>query len=76
VKWRNGQPSLPQTLAYAVAKAVIGTLAVFVAYVGGAVVTDMAQLADGRRTPPAEDVARQTGELLDIPGVAFVEPVD
>lgn len=74
--WRNGQPSLPKTLAYAVAKAVIGTLTLFGAYVGAAVVSDMAQLADGRRTPPALDVAIQIVEVPDNPGAPFHQPVD
>lgn len=65
--WRSNRPSLPQALAYAVAKAVGTTLVLLGVYVGGSVVTDMSQLAEGRRTPPAQDVVVQTDELPENP---------
>ncbi len=72
--WRSNRPSLPQTLGYAVAKAVATTLALLGAYVGGSVVTDLSHLAEGRRPPPAQDVVVQTDDLPENPVGSSLTP--
>jgi len=70
--------SLPQHLAFAVAKAVGATVALLVGYVGTTVVADMSHLAVGRRvSDPAPVVVNDDslvlcGSLLEV----CLEPAD
>jgi hypothetical protein len=70
--------SLPQHLAFAVARAVGATVALLVGYVGTAVASDMSHLAEGRRfSDPAPAVVNDDslvlcGALLEV----CLEPAD